>query len=176
MKIIIGSTNASKLAAVNMAFSKLVLGEEFKCIGINVDSGISDHPTSARESIEGAINRVNATKDSYPGADYYIGMEGGLLNVNDHYWEIGWVAVLDVNGNLSTALSPGIELKGKLLKQILAGVELSLALESTIGLKDVGKKNGFYGLATDDVLDRQQAYAQGVIFAIAQFKHPELFA
>ena len=176
MKVIIGSTNASKIAAVNIAFSKVFKDTPIICVGIEVDSGISNHPTNAFESIQGAINRVNAAKKANPGADYYVGIEGGLLNVSERYWEFGWVAILDSKDNLSTALSPGIELKGKLLKLVLAGVELSLALERTHDLKDVGKKNGFYGFATDDVLDRQQAYSDGVIFALAQFQHPELFA
>lgn len=175
MKVVLGSTNEPKRQAVLKAFEDMFPDDEIIVELINASSGVSSHPTSGSESLKGAKNRSKHAKELHPGGDYYVGIEGGLTEIDSTAWEIGYVVIEDSKGEIHTGLSSGIEMQGKLLNAIRAGKELSLALEDTFGLKDIGKANGFYGLTTDDHVTRADALHQAIIFALAPFKHPEYF-
>jgi inosine/xanthosine triphosphatase len=176
MRVVTGSRNGPKRQAILGAFSKVFPGESIDVMSVAADSGVSSHPTSAVESLKGAINRAKAAKQLSPGADYYVGIEGGLTEIGGRYWEHGFVAIEDRKGRLHTALSAGIEIRGRILESILNGDELSQVLEAQFGLKDIGKSKGFYGLATDDNITRISGYQEAVIFALSPFMHPEFFA
>ena len=62
-----------------------------------------------------------------------------------------------------------------LLKSILEGEELSKALATHFELENAGKSNGFYGIATNDLITRVDGYRDAVIFALAPFKNPKYF-
>lgn len=173
--MVVGSTNQPKREAVAEAFGRVYPDEAIEVTGVATDSGVSSHPTSAEESLRGAENRIQGAMEQNPGADYYVGIEGGLLRAGERAWEIGWVAIRNTEGRIATAPSAGVEQRGKILQAILGGQELNDVLEERLGIAKIGNANGFYGLATDDVVTRQRAYTDAVIFALAQFKHPEFF-
>ncbi|HSX47192.1 MAG TPA: inosine/xanthosine triphosphatase [Patescibacteria group bacterium] len=176
MLVVLGSLNNPKLISVKKAFSKSFHEDLIKFKSISVNNGVSDHPVNGSESIQGAINRAKSARKQVPKADYYVGIEGGLLNIDNRYWEFGWVAIIDKIGEINTGLSAGIELKGKLLQDVLNGIELSQAINKHFGLKELGKAKGFYGLATDDLITRVDAYENAIIFALAPFLNKKYFS
>lgn len=175
MKVVVGTQNIPKINAVTLIFSRYFPDEEIEVMGAKVDSGVSSHPTSAEESMQGARNRADNTAAVEPDADYYVGIEGGLLEVGDKAWEIGWVVIRNKDGIYATGMGPGIEMGPTMLQAIKDGRELDLVLED-MGYGRLGNTNGFYGLATNDIVTRQDALSQSVAFALAHFVHPELYA
>lgn len=133
------------------------------------------HPTSGSESLEGAKQRAKHAHELKPEADFCVGIEGGLLEVDDIVWELGWVAIENSKDQIFTGISAGIEVKGKVLEAIRDGRELNDVLKEDFDIENAGGTNGFYGVATDDVITRQQGYEQAIIFALAPFKHPQYF-
>ncbi len=175
MEIIIGSTNTPKKDAVLTSFTQAYPNTDIIIECVKTKSGVSAHPLNAGEAMKGAMNRIADAQYQKPGADYYVGIEGGLLQVEERAYEIGWIVIANTVGKVATALSAGIEIKGEILRNILNGTELSEVLDNMYGVGKIGDTNGFYGLATDDLVTRTQAYEQGLHFAIAQFKHAELY-
>lgn len=175
MRIVVGSQNRPKLQAVESSFGGAFPGQEIVVEGVATDSGVSSHPTSAEESLAGAMNRMTHAQELMSGADYYVGIEGGLLRVGEQAWELGWVAVSDALGKTSTGLSPAIEIRGAMLEAILSGTELNDVIEAKLGIHKIGNKTGYLGLATNDLVTRQASYEQGIILALAAFLHPELY-
>jgi len=176
MKVVIGSNNTPKRNAVENSFKAAFPAEEIEIETISTNSGVSSHPTSGEESITGALTRMAHARELIAGADYYVGVEGGLIRSSGRAWEIGWVSISDSNGKIATGLSAGIELQGKILDAITDGIELNVVLENDFGIKSAGDSNGFYGLATNDLVTRQAAYEQGITFALASFLHPEFYS
>lgn len=176
MRIVLGSENIPKSAAVRESFTRVFpLEKRIDVETVCTESGVSAHPRSAEESITGALNRAAQARELRPGADYYVGIEGGLLCVGERTWEIGWVAIYNSLGQITTGLSAGIEISGDILRGITTGTELNDILARDFHITAAGNTNGFYGIATDDLVTRQAAYEQGVTFALAQFLHPELY-
>ncbi len=176
MKVIIGSNNLPKRLAVERAFNGVYPDTYILISTVSADSGVSSHPLSGTESLTGALNRAASARILDPDADFYVGIEGGLLIVDDRVWEIGWVAIVNAKGETYTGISAGIELRGEFLKAIRSGKELNDVLSENCNIDNAGGTNGFYGLATDDLVTREQAYVQAVVFALAPFKHPEYFS
>ncbi|MGF7228575.1 MAG: DUF84 family protein [Candidatus Saccharibacteria bacterium] len=175
MKIIVGSHNVPKRNAVERAFRAAFPDEQITVESVDADSGVSSHPTSSEESINGAMARVAHAKELAAGADYYVGIEGRLLTTAGKTWEIGWVVISDAHGKIATGLSSGIEIQGKILRAITSGVELNDVLQNDYDITSAGNTNGYYGLATNDLVTRQAAYEQGITFALAPFLHPEFY-
>lgn len=175
MKVVVGSQNTPKINAVKSVFVRYFPDLEIEFLGEKVDSGVSSHPTSAEESIQGAKNRADNAESAQPGADYYVGIEGGLLEIGDKAWEIGWVVIRNKDGIYATGMGSGIEMGSTILQAIKEGRELDLVLED-MGIGRLGNANGFYGLATNNIVTRQDALSQSVAFALAHFIHPELFS
>ncbi len=174
MRIVLGSENQPKLRSVEAAFSA-VFKDQIITETCAAESGVSSHPTTAEESLEGAINRAKNAQKLLPGADYYVGIEGGFMTVGERVWELGWVAVQDANDVIHTAPSAGVEIGGKVLDAILGGQELNDVLKDQFGINNAGKTNGYYGVVTDDVVNREQGYRDAIIFALAPFQHPEFY-
>lgn len=175
MEVAIGSKNIPKQRAVAAAFRQVYPDDFLEFHTLAVDSEVSSHPTSAQESLEGALNRLKNAKAAQPEADFYVGIEGGLLRVEDRAWEHSWVAVEDKKGQLYTAISAGLEMRGKLLQAILNGQELGKAFAEQHGTENVGNKMGAYGHVTNNLVTRESATTDAVIFALAGFIHPEYF-
>lgn len=176
MKVVVGSKNIPKRNSVEKVFRAAFPDQEIFVETVSAESGVSSHPTTADESLAGAMARAAHAKELITDADYYVGIEGGLLSAAGRTWEIGWVTISDANGKIATGLSSGIEVQGKMLREIHGGVAMGEILARDFGIESAGNKNGFYGLATDDLVTRQQAYEQGIAFALAQFLHPEYYA
>ena len=175
MKIILGSNNEPKRLAVSNAFQKAFPDTDIVVETVSADSGVSSHPLNGSETLQGALNRAAHARQQKPGADFYVGVEGGLIQIDDRTWLHGLIAVSNAEGETYTGVSAGVELRGILLVAAHEGRELNESLHEHFELKDIGKANGFYGLVSNDVVTREDAYIQAIIFALAPFNHPEYF-
>jgi non-canonical (house-cleaning) NTP pyrophosphatase len=109
MLITVGSKNPAKLKAVQIAVDEVILKVGWDLLinasatpntlkslvveGVDVHSGVSDQPMSDEESIKGAITRAKAAFDTNKNSSFGIGLEGGIQQVGDRYFESGWIAV-----------------------------------------------------------------------------------
>jgi inosine/xanthosine triphosphatase len=176
MRVVLGSQNPPKQRATELAFSAAFPDAEVTIDCFGTDSGVSAHPLSLDETLTGAINRANNVREQSGDADYYVGIEGGLVEGAGRVWEVGVVAVVNARGDVSTGISAGIEMRGVVLDAVRNGIELSDVIKQRFGIDAVGVANGFYGLATNDHVTRQAAYEQAVAFALAPYIHPEFYA
>ena len=180
MKIAVGSDNPVKINAARMAFSKVFPAEEIEVVGVKVSSGIPDQPQGYKQTIEGATNRAKRAIEQIPDADYGVGQEGGMQemdlgNGKTQWFETGWCVVVDRKGNTGIGSSIHMEVPEKLMRHIHEGKELGVATDIEFATIESGKKAGFFGLMTNNHIDRTAAYADGIITALSRFLHPHLF-
>ncbi len=85
LKTAIGSTSQDKYNILAECLDKK--GYKFSIIKCDVDSGVSDQPTTEKETITGAKNRAkNAFKDVHKDNILFaIGLEGGLKKIDGIY-------------------------------------------------------------------------------------------
>lgn len=174
MKIIVASKNPVKINSALEGFLQMFPDKIFDCEGVSVPSGVADQPMSDEETLEGAINRANNASELYPDADYWVGMEGGIHQLNNEMMTFGWVCVkgkkmIGKGRTASFFLSP------KVADLIREGKELGEADDIVFGQSNSKQQNGAIGLLTQNVLDRSDLFITATIIALIPFKNLKLY-
>lgn len=180
MKIAVGSENPTKINAARIAFEKAFPQETIEVIGVKVSSGIPDQPRGYTQTIEGATNRAQRALQTVNDADFGIGEEGGMQEMdlgNGHtqWFETGWCVVVNTKGKAGIGSSIHMEVPKKMMKHIHKGKELGEATDIEFNVIEAGKNAGFFGLMTNGAIDRTAAYADGILSALTRFLHTDLF-
>ena len=175
IKVVVASKNPVKLEATRNAFYKIFKNDQIAFLEVDAPSKVSKQPIGDRETFNGAFNRTAFIKANYPDADYWVGIEGGVLfEFEDEMCAFAWVVVTnrEMTGKARTGtffLPPGI---GQLVKD---GKELGEADDIVFHQSNSKQKNGAIGLLTGDVLTRSGFYEQAVILALIPFRNKKLF-
>ena len=185
MKIVVGSENPTKIHAAKMAFMKAFPNEPLEVVGVKVSSGVPDQPQGQNQTIEGAINRAKRALEQTPDADFGVGEEGGMqpfdfvytgsVQNKEKWFETGWCVVIDTKGLIGIGSSIHMEVPPKLMKHVSEGKELGTATDIAFATVESGKQAGFFGLMTNNHIDRTSAYADGILAALTRFLHPRLY-
>ena len=93
MKIVIGSTSTPKISAVREVFGDFFREENIEIIALEVDSGVNKTPFSVEECILGGRNRIKKCQQQISDADYYIGIEGGILKTAEFLFLAPWAVI-----------------------------------------------------------------------------------
>ena len=187
LHIAVGSNNPTKLDAVRLGFIQ-AFATDVEVYGFGVESGVPDQPLNDAEALRGARARAAGARDGFTEMhgeppDYYVGIEGTLMQVVDYAanpaiqtFDCGWIVVFDREGRNNAGSTIRMVVPDPILKYIDAGDELGTALDKHTGLTNTKQKQGHFGLATDNMLTRTSAYRDGVISALSMWIAPEYFS
>ncbi len=172
--VVVASNNPVKLKAVRNGFQRMFPGEQFEFLVMDTISGVSDQPGSDAETLSGACRRVENARSQNPGADFWVGLEGGVEDLGDDMTAFAWVA-LRSNERRGKARTGAFSLPPKVAELVRQGIELGKADDLVFERIDSKRENGAIGLLTGNVIDRADLYEQGVILALVGFRNPELY-
>ena len=119
MKIIVGTKNQKKIAVVRSVFQELLVVIDIEVEGHNADSKVPEAPHD-KETFEGALNRALDCQ-SRGKADYYVGLESGLLERYGNYFEEAWAAVISADGARQLGYSSGLMLPAVVAERMRKG-------------------------------------------------------
>lgn len=171
ISIIVTSRNPVKLHATERAFHTMFPGVELTFEAVTVASGVSAQPMSDAETRQGARNRVQAARDLRPDADYWVGLEGGLEEVDGELLASAWMVVGGPGGIMHEARSPTLPLPPGVLALVHQGLELGEANDRVFGTRNSKQAQGAFGLLTGGRLSREGVYAQTLELALIPFTH-----
>lgn len=172
MKIAVGSTNKTKVDAVEQGIASSVLFKDAEVVSVKVVVEEFGHPIGADAVVQGAIDRA---KQAQAGSDYGVGIEGGLIAIphtKTGYFEVAICAIYD-GKNICLGMSPGIEWPVRAAELILAGTHDGSQAIREIGLtkeEKLGGTIGAVGLLTGGKLDRTEYNRLAFITALAQLE------
>jgi inosine/xanthosine triphosphatase len=172
-KLVVASTNPVKIGAALAGFQRMFPEQVYEARGVSARSGVSDQPMSDRETLQGALNRVEDARRLAPDADYWIGLEGGVERVGVSLEAFAWIVVSDGH-TVGKARTASYFLPDETARLIEQGMELGHADDVVFGRANSKQQNGSVGLLTGDVIDRAMYYEHAVILALIPFKNPQL--
>jgi len=175
-KVIIASKNPVKISSTEIGFSKMFPEEIFEFEGISAESGVSDQPMSEEETLQGATNRAENASESSSAADYWVGVEGGLKEIEDKMEAYAWIVVISKDGTIGRGKTGSFFLPDKVAELIKQGKELGEADDIVFGRTNSKQANGAVGILTGDVLTRTTFYEPAIILALIPFKNPKLYS
>jgi inosine/xanthosine triphosphatase len=187
MRIVVGSKNPVKVESVREGFARY--WPDLEVVGMEMNSGVSAQPLSELETINGARQRAYGVLKADPHADYGVGVEGGVTEVNptssnwtgsrggtkSKLFECAWVAIVHRDGREGLAGGLYFELPEKIANEIREGGELGPLMDQFTGKTNVKQGAGAIGIFSQGELDRKTAYVQIVLSALIKFVSPEWF-
>ncbi len=171
MKVVVASQNPVKLAAARRAFRARFPGAELQLLPLSVSSGVREQPVSDTETRRGARNRVYAARRAVPGADFWVGMEGGLEQMDGRLLASAWMAVADRSGSVSEARTPTLPLPPAVTRLVRGGMELGTANDRVFATLNSKQGGGAFGLLTDGLMTRESVYADTLLLALIPLAH-----
>jgi inosine/xanthosine triphosphatase len=172
--ISVASTNPVKLQATLDGFQRMFPRESFEVRAVKIPAPVTDQPMTDEETLEGADTRAQHAMELMPDADYWVGIEGGVMDRGPHLSGFAWVVVLS-EGKRGVGRSGEFFLPENLAELVRQGVELGEADDRVFSRNNSKQANGAIGLLTGDVIDRINLYIPAVVFALIPFKNPGLF-
>lgn len=106
MKVAIGTFNSKKIKAVEKIFKEILSKDEIVVISVKVDSKVPEAPHGI-ETYQGAENRAVGCMKSHL-ADYYVGIESGLVERYGNLFEESWAVVISNNKDKYIGYSSGL--------------------------------------------------------------------
>ena len=173
VKIVVASRNPVKMDAVREGLSAFIPGD-IELTGVAVDSEVSDQPMSNDETLTGALNRVKNARLLLSGADYYVGLEGGVEETSYGLMAFAWM-VIDNGQKVGQARTAGFFLPPEVAKLVHEGMELGDADDRVFAKTNSKQQNGAVGLLTNDAITRKSLYIPAVQMAFIPFLNPELY-
>lgn len=179
MKIIVGSKNEIKINAVNEVLALYPdMFPDPDIVGVDAGVELYGHPTTLKETVEGAIDRA---KKVFGDCDYSFGLEGGLLEVpltKSGYMEINICSIYN-GSDIFLGLSPAFEWPEDVTKMILSGKADGSQAFKQLGLTKEDKlgaiKGGIAGILTKGRLTREELIKTSVIAALIRLENPEYY-
>lgn len=172
--LVIASHNPVKAEATLSGFRRTFPRVEFSLQMVNVPSGVSEQPISSFETFSGALNRARNARRALPECDFWVGIEGGIEEVENETAAFAWVVILSQDrvgkGRTGTFFLPP-----EVASLVRRGHELGTADDMVFKRSNSKQENGAIGILTGDVINRAQLYEMAVVLALVPFIHPELY-
>ncbi len=175
VQVAVGSRNGVKLEAVREECSRL-WKPATELRGFEVGSGVPEQPRDD-ETLRGARLRARAALDAWPGADYGIGVEAGLVRLPGDlgYLELQACAVVDRNGRETHGWGPGFHYPDWVTERALAGEMVSDILGPVAQDPRIGSTTGAIGYLSEGRLDRTALTRTAVLMAFLPRLRPGLY-
>lgn len=119
MRIVVGTKNHKKVHVVTEIFQNFFTNPNIEVISHNADSKVPEAPHN-QQTYEGALNRA---RECYRlgSADYYIGIESGLVERYGNYFEEAWAVIISADGLEQIGYSSGLPLPPVVVKRMSRG-------------------------------------------------------
>lgn len=176
MKILVGSKNPVKIEAVRESFEKYF--ENLEIAAFEVESGVSVQPVND-ETFVGAQNRASnlfdLNKRENLNADFFVGIEGGIIQIFGKWFAFGCMCVMDKGGKVGYGTSPHFELPDSVIEKLLSGIELGDVMDEIMRQENTKQKMGAIGYFTNGIMHRKDLYIAGLTVAVIPFLHDKLY-
>jgi len=176
MKILVGSENPVKAAAVKEAFAQYF--DEMEVLAHAVHSQVPHQPVNG-ETFEGARNRAlelsQINREQNLSAWFCVGIEAGILQLYTRWFAFSVISIMDDRDRMSFGTTPPYELPDSITRELLTGTELGDVIDRLAGDHNSKQKGGAIAFLTRGVMDRKKLYVQGVTLALIPFINESLY-
>jgi inosine/xanthosine triphosphatase len=172
--ILVGSKNPVKISCTEDAFTR-AFDSSFLVEGVNASSGVSDQPMGDKETLKGAKNRAFNSKDIFPEANFWVGIEGGIDEDEKGMFAFAWIFIVHDSGKTSQSKTGTFYLPEKVVELVKGGMELGKADDQIFNQDNSKQQGGSVGILTKGVINREEYYRQAIILALIPFLNKDLF-
>jgi len=170
--VVIASHNPVKIRAVEKAFALQFPDQDIEFLACSAASDVSDQPRSDEETRRGARNRAQNAAVTHRQADFWIGLEGGIENMDGQLMAFAWMAALGKDTRISDARTVTLPLPAAVKLLLDQGLELGEANDRVFSTINSKQQGGAFGLLTNGLYTREQVYIEALVMALIPFVNP----
>jgi inosine/xanthosine triphosphatase len=171
--IAVGTKNPAKVEGIRRAFAKYFPGATIRTI--DSASIARAQPLGLDQMMQGAISRAKFALSKL-GGDFGVGVEAGIFQMGDGYFDHQQAAIVDASGKVSLGHSAGYPLPTKAVEAMIkTGEELERYAESLSGIGEIGDKGGLVHHLTKGVMTRADLTEQCVMMALIPWLHKDVY-
>jgi len=119
MRIIVGTKNIKKIAVVKSVFENFYAENTVIVAGHDADSKMPEAPLD-QQTYDGALNRAEACF-ALGSADYYVGLESGLVERYGHTFEEAWAVIIASSSKKHIGYSSGLMIPNVVVDRMQKG-------------------------------------------------------
>ena len=175
VNVVVASTNPVKINAVKLAFESILKKGSFSFIGVKASSEVSEQPKSDTETLLGAKNRIKNAKILSPDAHFYVGLEGGVEDIDGELHEFAWIVIESIAGKVGKGKSCTFIAPSIFRKLVLDGREIGEICDTIFGMSNSKQDLGAIGILTKGIISRTEQYRHAVVSALIPFVNPEMY-
>ncbi|MHA1976903.1 MAG: DUF84 family protein [Candidatus Hodarchaeales archaeon] len=177
VKVLVASKNPVKIKAASDAFLLFFKDPIIDSQEIVVPTANASQPIGEEQTSEHSKLRVIHARKSYPGYDYYVGIEGGVVKVNSNDARIVVYSSIGQEVSIETIRGCGIPLPLEWYDSLSSHRyhELGDLAEQKSGVPDIKKKEGVVGFFSQNYVTRYDILKQSVIMALVPYLNPDIF-
>ena len=172
MKIIIGTKNQKKVAAVRAVFKQVFDLSDIEVVAYDAPSGVPEAPHD-HETLDGAMNRAREC-EKMDGADFYVGIESGLVERYNNFFEEAWAVIIPASGEPLLGYSSGLMLPNIVATRMRTGEKHNEIMKEYDKLfARYNDNNDTWSRYTGGNISRQISLDEAVRNALIQSKESE---
>lgn len=172
--VLVGSKNPVKISCTQDGFVQS-FNRSFLVEGINAHSGVSDQPFGDAETLLGAKNRASHSREVFPEANFWVGIEGGVDKDEQGMYAFAWIYILGKDGKSGQSKTGTFYLPKAVSKLVESGLELGKADDQIFEQENSKQQGGSVGILTHGVVNRSDYYRQAIILALIPFLNDSLY-
>ena len=173
MIVAVGTKNPAKVKGVKDAFSKYYPDVELR--PLDSSSVAKAQPRGLEEMTAGATARAKFAL-SRAGGEFGVGVEAGIFNIGEVYFDNQVAAIVDPSGKVSLGHSAGYSLPREAMEKLFSeGKELERWAESVSGIREIGDKGGLINYLTKGKMTRTDLTEQCVVTALIPRLHRDVY-
>ena len=173
MIVAVGTKNPAKIEGIKQAFARYY--PELELRPVDSAAVAKAQPRGLEEMASGATARANFAL-SKAGGDFGVGVEAGIFNIGDVYFDNQVAAVIDKSGKVSLGHSAGFPLPKEAMERLFKdGRELERWAEEVSGIDQIGDKGGIIHYLTKGKISRTDLTAQCVTTALVPWLHRDIY-
>ncbi|MFB6112688.1 MAG: DUF84 family protein [Halodesulfurarchaeum sp.] len=165
MRVGVGSTNPVKRNA-----TERVVGDIATTIdALDVDSGVSEQPTSDGETVRGARNRAERAL-ALGDYDFGVGIEGGVARIEavPGLYLTMWAVTTD-GTTVGRGSGPRLRLPDRIADRIQSGAELGPVMDDVLDTQGIARREGAAGVLSARSITRESALANAIAGSFGPF-------
>ncbi len=161
-KIALGSASEDKRRILEEVLTDLEI--KAKVTSVLVKSNITDQPLDEATTLAGARNRAIAAKKANEGVEVGIGLEGGLVSIqNLGYFLVCAAVIVDKNMREFVGISSKLRLPTKVSEKICEGKQFGQIIREFAAYQN---KNSYGSKVASLLISRKHAFKEAINCAL----------
>jgi len=120
-----------------------------------------------------ALEKIN--KEQNLRADFFVGIEGGIIEFDDKNFNSNMAYVISKDGKVGFGVSPVYQLPNSVKDKLIQGIELGTVIDEITSQKKSGYKDGAIDFFSKGKINRKEMTKLALIMALIPIINEKLY-